>query len=157
MKKLSILFLSAALVFISFNSQATQDSCSAAIKAGGQAAAKDKQCQKEATNLVGNYMKQVNTCRTHRKNLRDCRRAKRAARKDCRQLKGDQRKQCNKDANEARKACRDEAKQEAAFQICKDARKLTGKSAGNAIKCAAKHFSKAAQICAVELGKAIAN
>ena len=157
MKKMSLLFLSLAFAFVAFTSQAQADSCMDAVKAGGQAAAKDKDCQKDATNLLGKWTSQIRTCRDHRKNLQSCRKAKRAAKKDCRKLKGAAEKQCKKDANAAKKACKNEAKEEATFQVCKEARKLTAKAAGNLVKCAAKHFSKAAQVCAAELGKALAN
>ena len=57
----------------------------------------------------------------------------------------------SKAARAEKKACKNEAKTTQAYAVCKDARKLTGKAAGNALKCAGKYFAKPAAICVAQL------
>ena len=58
---------------------------------------------------------------------------------------------CMKATRAQRKACKKEAKTTQAFAVCKDARKVTSKAAGNALKCAGKYFGKPAAACVAEL------
>jgi hypothetical protein len=156
MKKLSLMFAVFAFAFVTYTAQA-QAGCGDEIKKAADAAKKDKQCQKDATNLFRAFGNQWGTCKNHRKNLKACRKAKRAAKKDCRKLKGKAERECKKNAREAKRACKDDARDQAAFAVCKDARKLTAKAAGTALKCAAKHFKTAASVCASELAQSLGN
>ncbi|MCB9641099.1 MAG: hypothetical protein H6728_11550 [Myxococcales bacterium] len=152
MKSLKIVLSSVALASIVLMSPAAKaDSCQSQLQQDAKSAAKDKECRKDATNLFRALGKQIKTCKAHRKALKACRKAKRSAVKDCRKLKGAAERKCKKQARAVKRACKDEARQQSAFAVCKSARLLTARSAGTALKCAAKHFKKSAQTCASQL------
>ncbi len=152
MRKIQMFVSALALAAcVTYTTQAQADSCQSQLQDGAKSAAKDKECQKDATNLFRALGKQINTCKAHRQALKSCRKVKRSAIKDCRKLKGAAERKCKKEARAAKRACKNEARDQAAFAVCKDARRLTARATGTALKCAAKHFKKAAQTCASQL------
>lgn len=168
-----VLSLAAAFLLLSWSHKAQASICVASFKKAAVKCAADPKCRSAAKQLLANYIKQVKICKEHRKALKVCRetkkrakkackREKKAAKKDCKKLKGKAKRDCKKEAREAKRDCKKEARQEkrdckdeakhsAAFAICKDARKLTGKAAGKFGVCALKHFGPAAVKCAVAL------
>jgi hypothetical protein len=171
--KQAVFSLSVALFLFGWGNASHASICITSFKQAALKAAADPQCRSAAQELLKSYTEQVRICKEHRKALKVCREAKqdetkscqrdkKAAKKDCRKLKGKAERDCKKEAREAKRdctrdarkqkqACKNEAKDSAAFAVCKDARKLTGKAAGKFGKCAAKHFLPAAIKCAAAL------
>lgn len=156
MKKLAILFTAFTFVFVAYTAQAQAD-CASEMKKAADAAKKDKQCRKDATNLFRAFGNQWKQCKDHRKAIKACRKAKKEDVKACKKLKGKAKRKCKKEARQEKRHCKSEARHQAAFAVCKSARKLTAKAAGTAIKCGAKHFGKAAGVCASEIVKNLGN
>lgn len=173
MKKIALSLAAFFLLFAGVKNKAQASICIASFKKAAVKCAADPKCRTAAQQLLKSYTEQVRICKEHRKALKKCRetkkkakkacqRDKKAAKKDCKKLKGSAKKACKKEARDAKKDCKKEARQEkrdckdeakhsAAFAICKDARKLTGKAAGKFGMCALKHFGPAALKCAAAL------
>ena len=81
------------------------------------------------------------------KNGKACRKTCTANKRSCMSAARNAKKSCAQAARAAKKACKAEAKQAPAFAVCRDARKVTGKAAGKAMKCAGKYFAKPVGQC----------
>jgi len=89
-------------------------------------------------------------CKRGRKG-RSCRKSCNSAKRNCMKNVRKAKRSCKKAARVEKRACKKEAKTTQAFAVCKDARKVTRKAAGNALKCAGKYFGKPAAACVAEL------
>lgn len=151
MKKL-FLGISVMLFALVLNgSSAMADACGDALKKAAEKAAKDKDCQKDAKNVLSLLSKQIQICKDFRKMKQKCRAAKQASIKACQGKKGKEKRECKQKAREEKRDCKDDAKNTAAYAVCKDARKLTNKAAGNFAKCTGKYFLPAVAVCVAQL------
>jgi hypothetical protein len=89
-------------------------------------------------------------CQRGRKG-RSCRKSCNSAKRNCMKTVHRAKRSCTKASRKQKRACKNEAKTTQEFAICKDARKITRKAAGNALKCAGKYFAKPAAACVAEL------
>lgn len=169
MKKLIITTCAIVLSLYSVTALAIGGSCAKSLKNATEKASKDPQCKAKANDLFYKYKRQVRTCEAFRDKKKDCRQNKRKSKRvcaagskselnKCKQKRGKDKRQCKRRVRQAKKQCKQAARQEKRsckkaakhtreFEICKDARKLTKKTAGSAVKCASKYYTGPLSTC----------
>jgi len=92
---------------------AADKKCASEMKKAKEKAAKDKECQKDATDFAGKLTTQIELCKDFRALKRTCRQAKRASVKVCKAAK--------KDCRRANKVCKSKCKRGRKGKNCRRA------------------------------------